>query len=78
MREREKERDREREKNEREREILTVEPNEIYKYYVNFYEFKIYGMQEIDKGEHHFKNMELQLVYTHIHHFSNIKEIVKN
>ena len=59
-RERERERDREREsETEREREtereskrdreinewaMRTVEPNEIYKYYISFYGFKIYGM----------------------------------
>ena len=48
--EREREREREREKWERneremrEREFSTVEPNEIYKYYIRFNEFKIYGM----------------------------------
>ena len=60
----------------REREFSTVEPNEIYKYYIRFNEFKIYGMQEINKGEHQIKNIEL--FSTNINYFSNIKEIVKN
>ena len=40
-RERERESERETEINERERAFSTVEPNDIYKYYISFYEFKI-------------------------------------